>query len=241
MVIDSTKTVRELAVEFPSAARVFEAMRIDYCCGGAKSLAAACAAADVAVEAVTQSLEQAEQARTASAEFTDWAAATLSELTAHIVAKHHLFTRQEIERLDPLLAKVCSVHEARHPELPRIMAVFKELAAELTAHMQKEEAVLFPYIEQMEDTANRNQPLAVPFFGAVHNPIRMMMLEHDGAGEMLKRIRRLSRDFTAPDGACPSYRTLYQALEAFEQDLHRHIHLENNILFPRAVELQSKS
>jgi regulator of cell morphogenesis and NO signaling len=104
--------------------------------------------------------------------------------------------------------------------------------------MLKEEQILFPYVEQLEEAANRNAPPPMPFFGTVRNPVRMMMIEHDAAGDMLRAIRSLTKDFTLPDDACISYQTLYHALEEFEADLHQHIHLENNILFPRAVEME---
>jgi regulator of cell morphogenesis and NO signaling len=140
-------------------------------------------------------------------------------------------------RIEPLLAKVCSVYGEARPELLQVQALFAELKRELLLHMTKEENILFPYIMQMEGAAASGEAAPTPMFGTVRNPVRMMMFEHDGAGEMLRRIRRLSNDFNAPDDACVSYRTLYGALEGLEQDLHQHIHLENNILFPRAVEM----
>jgi regulator of cell morphogenesis and NO signaling len=155
------------------------------------------------------------------------------------VAKHHVFTRDELARLDALLSKVCSVHGQNHPELTRIRSLFQDLNRDLIPHMQKEEMVLFPYIEQMDEAVSAGRPAPVPFFGTVQNPIHMMMMEHDAAGEILKEIRQISGGFTVPEDGCISYETLYKALDALEQDLHQHIHLENNILFPRAVELEA--
>src|SRR5262249_33103435 len=152
----------------------------------------------------------------------------------YILDKHHSFTRQELGRLDALLVKVCQAHKSRHPELLEIQYVFQQLKNELNTHMLKEEMVLFPYIVGLEEATCRNQPRQSPPFGTVLNPIRVMMAEHDGAGDMLREIRRLSVEFAVPADGCISYKTLYQALEEFEQDLHQHIHLENNILFPRA-------
>jgi len=143
--------------------------------------------------------------------------------------------------LKALLEKVCSVHGENHPELLAIRDTFFGLAQELTMHMMKEENVLFPYIVRMEGAVVKNDPVAPPPFGTVQNPVRMMMQEHDGAGEALRQIREASRNFSAPKDACISYQTLYQALPAFEADLHQHIHLENNVLFPRAVEMEDRA
>lgn len=236
--LNTTKTVREFAVELPGATRVFEQLGIDYCCGGGRSLAEACAVAGIEIERTLTALAEAGQQTGATVAAAQFQTGTLKELIAHILETHHVFTRQEIARLDALLAKVCGVHGANHPELLRVQALFQELARDLTPHMLKEEQILFPYILRLEEAANGGQPAPRPPFGTVRNPVRMMMLEHDTAGELLRRIRRTSRDFNAPPDACISYQTLYGALAAFEADLHQHIHLENNLLFPRAVELE---
>jgi regulator of cell morphogenesis and NO signaling len=241
MKIEATRTVGELAAGIPSATRLFEKVGIDYCCGGGRTLTEACAMAGVATEEVARSLEQAEQAHAAASEFKDWQSAPLSELISYILSKHHVFTRQELERLERLLSKVCSVHGPKHPELLSINSLFQEMKQELLVHMQKEEAVLFPYVTEMENAAINKRAKPQPFFGTVRNPVRMMMLEHDSAGDVLKEIRKLSRDYTVPDGTCISYQTLYQALEGLEQDLRQHIHLENNILFPRAIEAEGRN
>jgi regulator of cell morphogenesis and NO signaling len=165
--------------------------------------------------------------------------ATLEALVDHLVRKHHSFTRLEIGRLNALLEKVCLAHGENHPELFRINMLFRELGADLETHMTKEERVLFPYVIRMEAAAKQHVPLFRPPFGTVANPVRMMMLEHDRAGELLKEIRALSSDYTPPADGCFSYQTLYTALKALEKDLHQHIHLENNILFPRAVEMEA--
>lgn len=168
----------------------------------------------------------------------EWQTASLGELVAHIVEKHHTFTREELARLEALLAKVCGVYRQNHPELFHIQNQFQELRRDLEPHMLKEERVLFPYIIQMEETIEEKQPLPVPPFGTVRNPVRVMMAEHDAAGDILRAMREASSNYTAPADACISYQTLYSALIALEADLHQHIHLENNILFPRAAELE---
>jgi regulator of cell morphogenesis and NO signaling len=234
MSITAEKTVRDLALENPAATRVFEELGIDYCCGGNRTLDEACTAAHVPVEQVANALNAAPAERLAR----NWQVEPLSELIAHIRNTHHLYTRSEIKRLAPLFEKVCSVHGANHPELRRLRETFGELAQELTMHMMKEEAVLFPYIERMEESFVAKEPLLPPPFGTMRNPVAMMMHEHENAGEALRSLREASGGYTAPPDACLSYQTLYQALAAFEADLHEHIHLENNILFPRAVAME---
>ncbi len=164
----------------------------------------------------------------------------LSDLTAYIVSQHHSFTRRELGRLSLLMAKVCSAHAANHTELLRIQSLFQSLEHDLLPHMHKEEQILFPYIERMEESLRRGEEIPVAFFGTVRSPVRMMMLEHDNAGEILRGIREASQNFRVPDDGCPSYELLYQGLRAFEEDLHQHIHLENNLLFPRAVEMEDR-
>jgi len=239
MSIKQTRTVRELAVEVPNATRVFEKLGIDYCCGGTKPLAEACGAAGLQVDEVIRELEASSQATNGGER--DVAAGSLSELIGHIVRTHHKFTREEIARLKALLDKVCAAHGKNHAELGTIRETFLGLAQELTLHLMKEENVLFPYIVRMEEGQLKNSPVPTPPFGTVQNPVGMMMHEHDGAGEALRRIRALSRDFSVPGDACVSYRTLYEGLAGFEADLHQHIHLENNILFPRSIEMEDSS
>jgi regulator of cell morphogenesis and NO signaling len=234
MQIEPTKTVRELASEIPGATRLFEKLNIDYCCRGDQLLGEACTRAGLSVHAVCRWLT-ALPPRDVPESFQ---ALALVELTEYIVNKHHAFTRNELERLTALLAKVCPVHGGNHPELLQIQSEFQMLGAELKPHMMKEERILFPHIAQLETAAVQNGPAPLAPFGTVRNPIAVMMREHDAAGDILKSIRRLSRDFAIPEDACLSYRALYGALKELEADLHQHIHLENNILFPRALELE---
>jgi regulator of cell morphogenesis and NO signaling len=145
-----------------------------------------------------------------------------------------------MNRLEALTGKVIGAHGANHPELIHVGELFHRLCADLRPHMFKEEQVLFPYIMAMEKAAAQNRPNPLTPFGTVNNPVRMMMMEHDMAGEILRELRVLTSDYLAPPNACISYQTLYQALEAFEKDLHQHIHLENNILFPKAVEIEAR-
>ena len=241
MSVITEKTVRELALEKPGAARVFEGLGIDYCCGGKQTLEQACRAASVPVDKVIDALEVAHQSGNATTNRTNWQAAPLADLITHIKNTHHQYTRQEIARLGPLFDKVCSVHGNNHPELLQLRETFRGLAQELTTHLMKEEMVLFPYIERMEESVLQKEPILPPPFGTVQNPVAMMEHEHDSAGNALRTLRASSRGYVAPPDACVSYQTLYKTLEEFEADLHQHIHLENNILFPRAIALELES
>ena len=240
MTVMRAKTVRDVAVENPAATRVFEKVGIDYCCGGSQLLDQACEKAGVAVDDVLDSLEMEHETKRAAQLIRDWQSEPLSELVAHIMTTHHQFTREEIVRLSALLDKVCSVHGKNHPELAEIRDIFARLAQELTMHMMKEEMVLFPYIVRMEESVIQNEPIVPPPFGSVQNPVSMMEHEHDSAGAALRAMRWASSSYSAPPDACISYQTLYKALTEFEADLHQHIHLENNILFPRAIAMEQK-
>jgi regulator of cell morphogenesis and NO signaling len=238
MSVTAAKTVGELALENPGATRLFETLGIDYCCGGGQTLEQACQAAQVSINQVTDSLAALSQSASATAPARNWQAAPLFELLAHIRTTHHVYTRAEIGRLGPLFDKVCSVHGRNHPELPRLRELFSALAEELTTHLMKEEMVLFPYILRLEEAVVAKEPVLPPPFGSVRNPIAMMMHEHDGAGSALRNMREISGGYAAPPDACGSFQTLYRALAAFEADLHQHIHLENNVLFPRAIAME---
>jgi regulator of cell morphogenesis and NO signaling len=232
------KTVAELAVEMPSATQVFEKLGIDYCCGGSRTLEQACRAANRTLDEVIRSLEAANTPGPADRNDRDWGRESLSDLIDHIQNTHHNYVRQETSRLLPLFEKVCSVHGSNHPELYALRETFTDLADELRNHLFKEERILFPYIVRLEEAVIEKESVIPPPFGTVQNPVAMMIHEHDNAGEALRFLRRRTNGYTAPPDACPSYRLLYSALADFEADLHQHIHLENNILFPRAIALE---
>lgn len=238
MTLSTARTVREVVLEFPEATRIFEKLGIDYCCGGNKPLEEACGAANLSVEQVLGSVEEAEQTARASRKDHNWQSEPLTDLISHIKRTHHKYTREAIERLVPLIGKVCSVHGKNHPELLQVQSLFHGLAQELSTHMMKEEMVLFPYIVRLEEAVIQKEPVLPAPFGTVQNPVAMMMHEHDSAGDALRALRVASAVYTPPGDACISYQTLYKALAEFEADLHQHIHLENNILFPRAIEME---
>ena len=187
---------------------------------------------------VLASVEQSSQV-VATQKEQNWHPAPLAALTAHIQNTHHKYTREEIARLGPLFEKVCSVHGSKHRELFEVYDSFKGLAQELGTHMMKEDMVLFPYIVRMEAAPAENRSFVPAPFGSVQNPVSMMEHEHDSAGNALRAMKQASNGYSAPADSCISYQTLYRVLAEFETDLHQHIHLENNILFPRAVAMET--
>lgn len=238
MTMAATNTVAEIAAQIPGATREFEKLGIDYCCGGSRTLEDACAGANISVDQALARLQQSTTAR--SSEEKDWQSEALADLIDHINSTHHVFVRQECPRIDTLAGKVVAVHGKNHPELAKVQEIFSSLAEELRVHLMKEEQILFPYIVRMEESFMAGEAAPPSCFGTVMNPVRMMMQEHDGAGQALKSFRSLTNDYALPEDACASYRALYEALQGFEADLHQHIHLENNILFPRAVTMEGK-
>lgn len=237
MTFSTESKVNEIALSNPAARHILEDAGIDYCCGGGKSLEEACLRANVPPAAILRKLGlNAEQAVPGE---TPWITAPLAELTKHIRARHHQYVRDAIPRLRALLAKVREKHGGNHRELGEIEKLFGDVAREMLMHMQKEEQILFPFIDSLERAANGGEAIEPPFFQTVKNPIYSMMKEHDSAGEIMRTIRLASNGYKAPADACTSYRAAYQGLEEFEKDLHLHVHLENNVLFPRAVELEA--
>lgn len=240
MTFQSSAILREIIEQVPLSIRLFEEMGIDYCCGGNKSLAEACCQAGIPVELALQRLSELNDP-IGDPDLTSWHEAPLSELIEHIVQTHHKYVRREIPRLESLLEKVTERHGKMHPELMTMKLVFRFVGEDMLSHMDKEEQILFPYIARLEQ-ASRESSLPPPApFGSVARPVECMMREHTKAGEETQQIRELSNGFTLPDGACASFRALYDGLREFEQDLHRHVHLENNILFPRAIEVERKA
>lgn len=239
MNINSATKVRDVALELPQSTRVFEKFNIDYCCGGDQPLGEACSTAGVDFQNLMQLIDQLRQTPAQGNGAPDLQKATLAEVIGYILDNHHVYTKEAMARLEPQADKVVAAHSENHSELLAIRDLLQQLFAELKQHMFKEEQILFPFVIEMErsQTQNRRPPFAP--FGTVNNPISMMMMEHDAAGEILREVRKLSADYKVPPDACISYKSFYETLEAFEQDLHHHIHLENNLLFPKAVELET--
>jgi regulator of cell morphogenesis and NO signaling len=230
-------TVSELARAIPASTRVFHQYGIDFCCGGGRTLAEASQAKGIALEGLLDELEKAERLPDSESS-RDWNAATAASLIDHILEKHHAYLRSEMPRLAGMLAKVIDVHGDRHPDLLRPLApVYSALQRELDEHMWKEENILFPLIRLMEQARSLGEaPPRMPVGG----PIQMMEMEHESAGNALRQLRQISADYQPPEDACNTYRALLDGLKTMEADLHEHIHLENNILFPKALELQGE-
>jgi regulator of cell morphogenesis and NO signaling len=228
MPTETMKTVAQIAVEHPAAAREFEKLGIDYCCGGSRTLEEACTTAGVSLDEVAKRLEALSTAPTEQ----NFAELSLSDLIEHITSTHHVFVREECPRIQQLAAKVVAKHGETHPELREVQSVFGALAAELSLHLMKEEQILFPYIQRLEEARLAGEPAPPAMFGTAANPIAMMEREHDDAGEALRMLRKVTGNYSAHADACTSFHALYQALQGFEADLHQHIHLENNVLFP---------
>lgn len=230
------KKVADLVTENINNAHVFKKYGIDFCCGGGISVQRACDKHDVDISQITDELNANNEAKQ-HFNYTDW---DLSFLSKHIENVHHKYVEENIPILKQYTDKVAKVHGDHSPELHKIKSIFENTAAELTAHLKKEELILFPFIEKMEKADQENKEIGKPHFGTVDNPINMMEDEHESAGNAFKEIARLSNQYQPPEYACNTYRALYHKLNEFEQDLHLHIHLENNILFPKAIQLEKK-
>jgi regulator of cell morphogenesis and NO signaling len=226
--------VGQWVAEHPNTSRVFESHHIDYCCCGGSALAVACSKRNVDPQHLLAQLEDAIANRAAGDPAERWTDATLTELCDHIEQTHHAYLKTELSRLQQMIAKVVNAHGANHPEMADVQQAFAAVHAELGPHMFKEEQILFPAIRRLEES---DMPPSFPF-GTIANPIRMMEHEHDSAGDSLDQIRRLTGGYRAHDDACNTCRAMLDGLQRFELDMHQHVHKENNILFPRAIELE---
>jgi regulator of cell morphogenesis and NO signaling len=239
MIMSSTSEpkVKDIVLSNPTAGQVLENAGLDKCCGGGNSPHGACLHADVPAEEILTRLR--ENSKDVSPDEANWTSAPLNDLTRHICERHHRYVRAAIPRVQILLDKVKAKYGENHPEIMDVQRLFTGVGGEMIMHMQKEEQILFPYIDALQRSANGDGPVEPPFFQTVRNPIQAMMREHESAGDLVKRIRKASSEYTVPADACQSYRALYQDLREFEADLHQHVHLENNILFPRAAEMEA--
>ena len=240
MNVTATTTVAEIAASSLAAVRVFEKFGIDYCCGGKRPLGDVCRLKGYDPTVLQRELDAALAGAAAPAR--DWNTARLGELIDHIVGAHHEYLRRELPALQARLDKVYRVYNERYgPTLTGLPDVFAALRAELEMHIRKEEMILFPAIAAYEAAVEAGTPLPPIPFGTVANPIHMMEAEHESAGQALASIRQITRDFALPEYACVTYRALMSGLDELERDLHMHIHLENNILFPRAQSLEASA
>lgn len=230
------KTVGEIVKLDFSAADVFSSYGIDFCCGGKISVSEACANAKTEESIVIGALENLQnQSGSTVHDFNSW---NIGFLADYIQNTHHQYVSRAIPQILPLAQKVADVHGENHAEVILINELFQDLAEELLAHMQKEEKILFPYIKKLVNDESAGKCSDPSCFGTIASPISVMEQEHENAGVILKELFRLSDGYTPPEDACNTFRVLFGKMKEFEDNLHRHIHLENNILFPKAVELE---
>lgn len=233
MNITAQSIIGEVTAKEYRAAIVFKKNGIDFCCNGNRSIAAACKNDEARIHSLITELQRSiETEDVTGINYNSW---PLDLLADYIEKKHHRYVTTRIAEIQPLLDKVVKVHGSQHPELIEVEALFHESAGELTAHMKKEELILFPYIRKM--VAAGNIQVQAPF-GTVQNPIDMMLQEHNNEGERFRKIAALTGNYTAPVDACNTYQVSFALLKEFEEDLHLHIHLENNILFPKAIAME---
>ena len=236
MEIEKEHIIGELVANDYRTASVFKSFGIDFCCKGNRSIHDACEGSSINPDQLIEKLNQA--VATGDGKENDFQSWDLDLLIDYILKKHHRFVENKIQEITPFLNKVATKHGGRHPELIEIEKLFMGATIDLAAHMQKEEMILFPFIEKMVASKSNNQFLGAPHFGTVENPVGMMRHEHDAEGDRFRRIAELSNNYTPPEDACNTYRVSFALLQEFEEDLHKHIHLENNILFPKAIELE---
>jgi regulator of cell morphogenesis and NO signaling len=235
--IDPQATVGQLVTDRPGRSRVFETLKIDYCCGGKRPLAEACGKRGLDTQAVVELLRKADaEADHGGAGTVDPVALSLTDLADHIEREHHAYLRRELPRLDRITEKVSHVHGEADPRLAEVRRAFCALRDELTSHMMKEETILFPMIRQLEQADG----LPSSRCGSIANPIRQMETEHEHAGGALATMRAATDGFQPPEWACNTYRAMLDGLAHLERDMHQHVHKENNVLFPRALELEKR-
>jgi regulator of cell morphogenesis and NO signaling len=234
--IMESEKIGAVAARDARAAQVFNRHGLDFCCGGQKSLEEACADANVPVEQVRAELE-ALPPRRKDESLEDFYSMPLDRLTRHIEEVHHRYTDDAVEYIGNNLVRMVTVHGNDHPELAQIQKVFGDLRGSVVVHMKKEEFMLFPYIRKMVSVGKQ---AGAPIFGTVASPIAAMMHEHDEDGERLRQLSALTNGYTPPDDACNTYRVTYAAMKELDEDLRVHIHLENNILFPGALDLEKE-
>lgn len=231
------KTVADLVTDNIKNAHVFKKYGIDFCCGGGEKLETACKRRNVNLEEIEKDLLNAYNTGSREYKYNSW---DLDFLADHIVNVHHQYVEESIPLLLHYCQRVVRSHANDRPELKEIEALVHEMADELKSHLRKEELILFPFIGKMVKAAKDGSELERPPFGTAGNPVKMMEEEHELAGEFIRKIAILSDNFTPPKGACNTFKAFYSKLDEFEKDLYLHIHLENNILFPKAISLEKK-
>ena len=234
--LETKKSIGSFVAEDYRTAAVFQKYKIDFCCKGGKTIEEVCIVKNIPAKQLLNELENTlHNNDKQSIDFKTW---PLDLLIDYIIKKHHRYIEQTAPVLVQYLNKLCKVHGANHPELFKIREEFTASAEELMMHMKKEEGILFPFIVKLITARKTNEELIQPGFGSVQNPIQMMMQEHEIEGDRFVKIAELSNNYAPPADACSTYKVAFSLLKEFENDLHYHIHLENNILFPKAVEME---
>jgi regulator of cell morphogenesis and NO signaling len=236
MLIQEDQIIGELVAKDYRTASIFKKYGIDFCCQGNRTIHDACVKKNIESAQVLADLNQQVQAQEENK--TDFQSWPLDLLADYIEKKHHRYVEQQAGEILPYLEKICRVHGAAHPELAMIREHFTACAGELAVHMKKEELVVFPFVRKMMKAKHDKTGIGESHFGTIQNPIRVMMDDHSTEGERFRKIAELSNSYTPPQDACNTYRVTFALLKEFEDDLHLHIHLENNILFPGAIVLE---
>ncbi|MCM4158277.1 iron-sulfur cluster repair di-iron protein [Antarcticibacterium flavum] len=230
-------TVASLVTENIKTAHVFKKYGIDFCCGGGVTIKKAAEKAKLDYKVLESELKNLNTSIAGNYDYNKW---SLDFLVDHIIIIHHAFVIENIPLVIAYASRVVQVHSVNYPELIQIQRLFSELSIELSGHLKKEENIVFPYIKKLVEAAKEGTAPAKPDFDKIYNPIKIMEEDHEEAGAIFKRIAKLSNNYVPPPGACHTYRAFYSKLEEFEKDLHTHVHLENNILFPKAIALEKK-
>ena len=235
---ENEETLGEIAAKDLRKAQIFRKYGLDFCCGGKKTVKEACSEKGLDVAKIEQELLQADKVVSSRPlPYNEW---ELDFLADYIVNTHHSYVKKNLPDILAYANKVARVHGSRHPELLPVRELVEEVYNEMMNHMVKEERILFPYIKDIVTAQKNTQPLQASHFGTVQNPINMMEMEHEVVGKNMEEIRTLTQNYVLPDDACASYSLLYRMLDEFEEDLHIHVHLENNILFPKALKAEQQ-
>lgn len=234
---DTEETIGQISRADIRKIEVFKKYGIDFCCGGNKTLREACEEKGLDILQVKEDLEKNDSPATENMAYDEW---QLDFLCDFIVHRHHSYIRKQNPVINEMMNKVVNAHSDAHPELRHLKSLWDTLAAELGAHIQKEEVVLFPYIKQLQHADTNRTQMQAPSFGSVNTPVNIMMMEHESAGELLEEMRYITGSYKLPEDACNSYRFLFELIRQYEEDLKLHIHLENNILFPKALLLEKQ-
>ncbi len=237
MITEET-SVREIATLFPDASRLFDRAGIEYGCTTVQTLRDACSAVGADSRALLREIQELQEGWVPSEAERDWARETISALVSHVLETHHSYLKEELPRLEKLMNKVYETHGKTYRELLKVHEVFFALKDELELHLRKEEVMLFPYLLAIERARFNGLPFPACPFGTVANPVRVMLREHESAEDCLRAIRSSTSDFTPPESACLGFTLLLHGLRQLEADLHRHIRLENEVLFVKALELE---